>query len=1195
MKKRRNTPGGWKYIFPKFDLKMKLSLLFLFTALLQLQANVGYAQKTKISLDLDNVSVLNVIAEIESKSKFKFFYSKEDLEAIGSISIKANEENIDKILQRIFSKGTIKYKVLEKQIILTPLKGEEKNGDEGNHVGGPIQQQFKVSGQVYDSNGLPLSGASVLEKGTINGVTVNFDGEFVIEVGSADAVLEISYIGFTTKEVPVDGKDEVVVTLKENTSELEEVIVVGYGTQKKVNLTAAVSQVDAEVFKDRPTANAVQSLQGMVPGLFITNSTAGGEPGADSNINIRGYLTSGATGAIGDSGPLVLVDGVRMEINDINPQDIESVSVLKDAAAAAIYGSNAASGAILVTTKSGKASNGKARISYSSNVAFSSPTSYPDAASPIDFAYTINDARINNGQGVYYDETDLANIRANMANPGSAPSIESNATGNAWNYGTIGIEGTGATDWDEIILKKSAVRTKHDLSISGGTEKVNYYISAGAYDEEGLLKVGDESFQRYNIDAKFSAQANEWLTVELYTKYLKSFTDFPSETGQGTDLRNKTRVLDLITKIKPTLPQFDPIYGEELLQHTYYPFWEFQRLKTRTDQIILAPKFIIRPTENLTLNVDLNYRRNNGFREETILAHQQVVPNGLVDRISQQQTSYSPTVSRTEYFSPNIYANYDKTVNNHNFNVTAGFQSEITDVYSLQATTDYLITNDIVSLSAALDDDQIINDEIIQDFTTVGYFGRLRYNYKEKYLAEFTYRRDGSSRFAPGNQWVGLPSFSVGYNIAKENFWPIDKINTFKLRGSYGSLGNQNVELYRYLSTIPINTPGTSFLFNGQQGIFSSTPDLASQGLTWETVTTTDIGLDFGAFDNKLNMAFSWYRIDTEDMTGPGLDLPSQLGVTPPFRNVGTSRVQGFDLEVTWRQQLGDFGYSIRGVLNDYKQTIVDYPNEGSILNSFFEGQDLGAIYGYETDGLFQSNEEADAYTAGVDQSFINGNAYEAGDLRYVDQNGDGLIDNGNNADGDSGDLKVIGNSTPRFQYGFTVGMNYKNFDFNAFLQGVGKRDVNLVTGNSQGFRGPSNGPFHAFVWEGHLDYWRPEDTTNPLGANTDAYFPKPYLNGGGRTNKNYNQNTTHFIQSGAYARLKSLQIGYTLPSDLTNKFNISNIRLYVTGENLFTISDLIFFDPETVRDFAGNSDLVGSASSYPLSKIVSFGANISF
>ncbi|WP_405296872.1 SusC/RagA family TonB-linked outer membrane protein [Algibacter sp. Ld11] len=1049
-----------------------------------------------------------------------------------------------------------------------------------------LQQQVK--GTITDINGQPIPGVNIVEKGTANGAQSDFDGGFSITPSNANAVLVFSFVGFVTKEVPIGNQTNLKIVLDEDISQLDEVVVVGYGTQKKVNLTAAVSVVGTEVFADRPTANAARSLQGTVPGLVVSNSTAGGEPGADSSINIRGYITS--NGGIQDNPPLVLIDGIRMSLSDINPEDIESVSVLKDAAAAAIYGSNASAGAILITTKSGKNSNGKARVSYRSNVSFTSPTTYPDAASPINFAYAINDARTNNRQGVYYDETDLANIISNMANPGSAPSIESNASGNGWNYGTIGIQGTGATNWDEIILKKTALRTKHDLSISGGDQKMNYYLSAGAYDEDGLLAVGDESFQRYNLDAKFSAQANKWLTVELYSKFLKSYTDFPSETGQGSDIRNKTRVLDLITKIKPTLPQFDPIYGEELLQHAYYPFWEFQRLKVRTDQVILSPKFIIQASKNLKLNLDLNYRKTNVFREETVLAHQQIVPNGLVDRRSQEQSSYSPTVSRTEYFSPNFYATYDKSFNKHNVNVTSGITSELNNFYSLGATTDYLITNNIVSLNASLDDDQTVN-ESITNWSTMGYFGRFRYNYDEKYLLEFTYRRDAASRFAPEDRWVGLPSFSAGYNVAREDFWPFESINTFKLRGSYGSLGSQQVAPnYGYLSLIDTDNQ-TGFLFDGQQGNFAQTPGFTTESLTWETVKTTDIGFDLGAFNNKLTMAFSWYRIDTEDVIGQGLELPATLGASPPLRNVGTVRVQGFDLEINWRQQLGDFGYSVRGVLNDYKRTVTEFPNETNLLTSNFVGLDLGDIYGYETDGLFQTNEEADAYTAEVNQTAINGFTYEAGDLRYVDQNGDGVINNGDGTADESGDLMVIGNNTPRYQYGITLGMNYKNFDFNAFIQGVGKRDVNLVQGNSQGFRGPSNGPFHAFVWEGHLDYFRPDDTTSPLGANTDAYFPKPYLNGGGRTNKNYSQNTTHFIQSGAYARLKSIQIGYTIPKVVTNKLNINNIRMYVTGENLFTATDLIFFDPETVR---GSNDLLGSASSYPLSKIVSFGVNVS-
>jgi TonB-linked SusC/RagA family outer membrane protein len=1048
-------------------------------------------------------------------------------------------------------------------------------------------QQIQVSGTVTDINGQPIPGATILEKGTYHGVQTDFDGVYLISVANQSSTLTVSFLGFKTKEVVVGSKATINIVLEEDISELNEVVVVGYGTQKKVNLTAAVSQVGTEVFENRPTANALRSLQGTVPGLVISNSASGGEPGASASINIRGFLTVDSDGDIADSGPLVLVDGIEMSLNDIDPEDIESVSVLKDAAAASIYGSQAASGAVIVTTKSGKNLNGKVKVNYSNSYSVTQPSIWPESASPIDFAYTMNDSRLNNNQSAYYDDTGLANIISNMADPGSAPSIVSNASGNGWDYGTIGIEGTGATDWDDIIMKKWAQRIKHNISLTGGDEKLNFYISAGAYDEEGLLKVGNESYQRYNLDAKISTQVNDWLKLELLTKFRKSYTDFPTEVSNNSTFWNKSRVLDLITKIKPVLPQYDPIYGLELLAHSYYPFWDTQRVKTENDQVVLLPRIIIEPIKDLKVNFNLNYKRDNNFQETSILASQQIVPNGLTDKVSQAETTYDPTVIINEYFSPNIFATYDKSINDHNFNATVGFQSEINNYYALGASTDYLISNNIVSLNASLDDDQTVS-ESISHWSTVGIFSRFRYNYKEKYLFEFSYRRDGSSRFEPENRWAGFPSYSAGYNIAKEDFWGIDAINTLKLRGSYGTLGNQNVANYRYITSIPLNTGGTSYLFDGDRLTYATTPVLDSQNLTWETVKTTDIGFDLGAFNNKLNVAFSWYRTDIEGMAAQGADLPAQLGTDAPLTNIGTSRVQGWEVEASWRQKIGDFGYSVRAVLSDYKRTITEYPNDTKALTSNFAGQDLGDIWGFQTEGLFQTDADATAVTDVIDYSYITGWSRVAGDIEYRDLNGDNIIDRGNNVIGDTGDKTVIGNSTPRYQYSFTLGMTYKNWDFNALVQGVGKRDLSFA--NQQRFLGPAQGPFHAFVWEGHLDYFRGEDTTSPLGPNTDAYFAKPYATGGGRNNKNYREHTDRFLQNAAYARLKSLQIGYTIPSEVTRKFKVDKIRLFVTGENLFTITDLMFFDPET-----NTSGLTGSAQSYPLSRILSTGVNLSF
>ncbi len=1053
-------------------------------------------------------------------------------------------------------------------------------------------QQLQITGMVYDSNGIPLAGANVLEKNTTNGVQTDFDGNFVINVSSSNATLVVSYIGFITKEVAVSNKTNFTITLEEDVSQLEEVVVVGYGTQKKVNLTAAVSQISSEAFENRPTANAIQSLQGAVPGLVVSNTALGGQPGASPDINIRGFITSGGTGDIDDAGPLVLIDGIEMGLDDIDPEDIESVSVLKDAAAASIYGSRAAGGAVLVTTKSGKNMNGGFKVTYSNNFQFSRPSAWPKSASPINFAYAIQDARRNNGEGDYWTEEEYGYIIQNMENPGSAPSgIEDIDNNNSWNVTNLGMGATSATDWEDFLFKDYALKTKHNLSFSGGNEKINYYFSAGAYNEEGLLVHGDEGFNRYNVDAKFSAKANDWLTIEFVSKFLKSDSNFPSDMGRGSVANNTSRILDAITKLKPTLPTVDDLGNP--LQQAQYPFWENQRYETENNQLVLSPRFIIEPIKDLKFTAQLNYRRNNNFQAYKLIETEFTNPDGSTFSAlsrSGYSSAYEPTYINNEYFSPNLYATYDKSINKHNFNATVGYQSEAYSYDAISASVANLISENYISISTSEltnEDGDVTRsvDDALSHWAIQSIFSRFRYNYDEKYLFEFSYRRDGSSRFEPDNRWAGFPSYSVGYNVAKEDFWPFDNVNTFKLRGSYGTLGNQNVNNYLYVSSIDADGTG-SFLFNGSQELLAQTPSLTSESLTWERVKTTDIGFDLGAFNNKLNVGFSWYRTDIEGMAAPGLDLPSQLGTTSPLTNIGTSRVQGWDFEASWRQQLGDFSYNIRAVLSEYKRTIVDYPNEtNDFTKTYWNGKDLGEIWGLTWDGWFMTDDEAANYT--IDQSFVRTGTWAAGDTKYKDLNGDGVIDRGNWVKGDTGDFSVIGNSTPRYQYSFNIGLNYKNWDMNMFVQGVGKRDV--LVSNHQRFRGPAQGELHAMVYEEHLDYFRPEDTDSPLGPNTDAYFPAPYSNNPGNNNRNYRFAVDRYLQNGAYARLKNLQIGYTIPNEITNKYHISKIRLFIAGENLLTISDMLFYDPEFV---AGS---FGSASAYPLSSTFSTGINVSF
>lgn len=623
------------------------------------------------------------------------------------------------------------------------------------------------------------------------------------------------------------------------------------------------------------------------------------------------------------------------------------------------------------------------------------------------------------------------------------------------------------------------------------------------------------------------------------------------------------------------------------MANAYYPAWQHSREENTTNQLVLLPRVVIQPLKDWYINLEYNYRTNNDKRIYSSSQWESIRPNGetKVER-SAAQTVVSPTLYTNDYWSPNLYTSYSKEINGHNFDVTAGYQSEQYNVYNLTATAYGLLTDNVVSISTAVGE-QTVSDGI-SHWSTQSIFGRIGYNYKGKYLARVTYRRDGSSKFEPDNRWAGFPSFELGYNIAKEDFWKIENVNMFKLRASSGSLGNLNAANYLYVPRIPVSNG--SFLFNGDRAYIAQAPSLTSLNLSWETVKTIDFGFDVKAFNNKLSLTFDWFRSDIEDMSTTGVTLPSVLGTNAPFVNGGTSRTQGWEVEADWHQTYGDFMFNVGVTLTDYKQSIVDFDNTSNLLSDYYSGKDLGDIWGFQFDGFFTSDEEATAYTADVNQTYFSAWSFKEGDTRYKDLNGDGAVNTGESTTDDHGDLTVIGNSTPRYQYGIRLGASWKDLDFNMFIQGVGKRDINPITSSyKKQFLGPAQGPFHSNVYEEHLDYYRSEDTTSPLGPNTDSYYAKPYAQNGGRNNKNTKSAVDHYIQNGAYARLKTIQLGYTIPKKIMGKLKIDRLRFFVSGENLITISDLMFYDPESIKgEFSGGS-------SYPLSKSISTGLNVSF
>ncbi|UMB52680.1 TonB-dependent receptor [Lutibacter sp. A64] len=1050
------------------------------------------------------------------------------------------------------------------------------------NIKGSFNQEKQITGTVKDSNGQPLPGVNILEKGTNNGVLTDFNGNYTLKLLNENATLAFSFMGFKTKEVIVNNQTTINITLEEDVASLDEVVIVGYGTRKKSNVTSAVAQVSAETFEDRAIANVSTGLQGAVTGLQITSTTSGGEPGATQNINIRGLMTSTGS-SISNAGPLVLVDGAVMDINDINPEDIETVSVLKDAAAASIYGSRAAGGAILITTKSGKSMDGGMKVTYSNNFSFSTYTKWPNQTDALTYTTVMNEAGFNNTgrNNVFFSEDAISRIEQNIANPGSAPTLVTKNNGLDWDVSSGGLYASGNTNWRDFLFDDLALKTKHNLSFRGGNEKLNYYISTGAYSEDGLFKVAENNFNRYNLDAKIAAKPTKWLKFELLTKLQRSDAEFPWDPSYG-----RGRVFDQLSKLKPTMPTVDPTYGEPLTA-AYYPSWNYSSEVNTKNQLVLLPRVSIEPLKDWFINLEYNYKTNNNKTVYSTSEYETIRPNGDPQVIiSKDQTRVTPTLYTNDYWSPNLYTSYHKTIGEHNFDATVGYQSERYNVYNLSANAYGLLSDGVTSISTAVGD-QTVTDGI-SHWSTESVFGRFGYNYKEKYMGRITYRRDGSSRFEPGNRWAGFPSFELGYNIAKEDFWSIEEISMLKLRASSGSLGNQNVGNYLYVPRIPISNG--FYLFNGEREYTANVPDLTSINLTWETVKTKDIGIDIIALNNKLNFSFDWYRSDIEDMSTSGASLPAVLGTSSPLINGGITRTQGWEAEASWHQSFGDFRFNVRTTLSDYKQTIVEFPNETKLLSDLYEGRDLGEIWGLTWEGWFTSDQEALDRESVVNQRWVHNSQFGEGDTKYADLNDDGVINNGANTLDDHGDISIIGNSTPRYQYGITIGANYKSIDFNMFIQGVGKREYSPLAGNlKKQFLGPNQGPFHSNVYTEHLDYYRPADTDSPLGANTDSFFPRPYAVNGGKNNRNFRTHVDRYIQNAAYARLKTIQLGFTIPKKITDKYKIDRFRIFVTGENLLTISDLKFYDPEALQgSFSGGV-------SYPLSKTISTGVNISF
>lgn len=1024
-------------------------------------------------------------------------------------------------------------------------------------VSSPEMVQERVSGTVTDASG-PVIGATVMQKGTTNGTITDMDGKFSLDGVKKGDVIQITYIGYIMQEITYTGKP-IQVKLVEDSKKLDEVVVVGYATVKKANLIGAVSAVDSKVLEDRPIINLGQGLQGTIPNLNITTS---GQPGKGSTYNVRGETS------INGGSPLVLVDGVEMDPNLINPQDVASVSVLKDAASASIYGARAAYGVILITTKTGK-KNMPTQVSLDASISFNSPTTRPSYMNSMEYANWMNAANnLTNGRDLFSPD-EMEHITAYFNDPANNSPVFVTNDPNSWQYGNCQAGKyayCGNTDWMKEMYKKSYPLQQYNVNISGGSDKATYYTSVGYTDQGSLLRYGDEGFRKFNMVNNINYDINNWLNVSMKTSYIRTELSGIVQDGVHGEawIGNDTQ---------PLMPVKHPD-GNWAGQGNYTNFAavldEMGSRKTTKNDFWNTLALKLTPLKGMTINMDYTFNYYAEHNKNHIKSFNEYGIDGnflQVFQYSKPNSVYEGQNNDT-YNAFNFFGDYERTFGKHYFKVMAGYNQETKHTRSLYAQRENLISNDLPSMGSATGEKYVGNSD--DSWATRSGFFRVNYTYADRYLLELNGRYDLSSKFPKDDRAVFNPSFSVGWKLSEES-WFKNPTNGFfdelKIRGSYGSLANQALDngWHSYLSTYGTGT--MSYIMGGAQNQYVSPGGLVSTSITWEKVTQWDLGLDFAILNNRLQGTFDYYQRSTTGMLGAGKVLPSVLGTSEPEENAADMVTRGWELSLSWNDRLENgFHYSASFNLSDTQAEITKFDNPTkSLSSSYYEGQILGDIWGYES-ALFQSQAEIDA---APDQSQLDGGIKKVpGDIKFINLNGDNVVDNGENTVDNPGDMKIIGNNKARFRYGFNVSADWKGFDLGIFFQGVGKRDLMLPAT----FKWQYGSQWQVPVATAQ-DYWR-ED-------NTSAYYPVARFNGG----KALGQNQTRYLLNAAYLRLKSLSAGYTLPQALTQQWGIQKCRIYFSGENLLTFKHTPEgFDPELDNPYK-----------YPQQKSLSVGINVTF
>ena len=1058
------------------------------------------------------------------------------------------------------------------------------------------QGSYVLKGVVRDGEGNPVPGVAVMVRDGANAST-DLDGAFSVRV-TPGATVDFACLGYSPVTITINGQTQVDIVMNEEFTQLDELVVVGYGTQKKTNLTGAVSVIKADELQDRSALDVSHMLQGAVPGLNITTSS--GRSSQAVTLNIRGR------NSINSSSPLVLIDGAEGDLLYLNPADVESISVIKDAAAAAIYGAKASAGVILVTTKNGsKEKGGKATIHYSGRGGFTAPTTSTDWETRGYYSVYLNNmfwGEYNPGtQYARYSDADMYELWIRRNDKVENPErpwvvIDQRAGKDTYNY-------YANTDWWHVLYNDIKPITSHTVSLSGATDHVNYLISGGYNYEQGMFKMNPDKYTRYNLRVKLGFDVTKWLRIGNNTSYFNSAYSYPGRSNINNSFAASTG------HMLASYPAFNPD-GTNIYTTQYNGYTAMDGLMTFltngnvnrdvTDNLSNTTDVTITPFKGFTLRGDFTY---------TLMYKRYVnrATNGTYSQypgeISTLTTGYwedklTETSNTHVYKAANVYGTYEHTwADAHNFKILAGYNFETKWLKDVSAIGYNLFSDTLVDLDLVGSDDEGNKRTDVSggqnEYITMAYFGRINYDYKGRYLLELNARYDGSSRFLKGHRWVFSPSVSLGWRISEEPFFAPVKgwWDNLKLRASWGQLGNQQMSAY-YPAIRTIDTSGkSSYLLGGANPSIATISAPVSSGLTWERSVQTNLGLDMTFLKGRLDFSAEAYIRDTKDMLTAGLPLPATYGYsTSPQENVADLRTKGYELSIGWKDSFTlagkPFHYNASFLFSDYVSHITKFlgNQEKQFAKTYWEGQKYGDIWGYHIKGLFPDDETAAEYDRTVDASIVNdlqvgGN--KAGDLWYDDIDGSGKIDRGAEKVGDSGDYQVIGNSQPRFNYGINLGASWYGFDVALFFQGIGHIDW-YPAADARSFWGPFARPYQTFIpRDFHTMYWSEE--------NPDAYLPRPRGYIAMSTSRSLGAVNDRYLQNIGYLRLKNLTFGYSLPEKAVKKAGISKLRFYFSGENLFYLAPGLhskYIDPEMAMTN-------GNLRIYPWQKTFMFGVDI--